>query len=100
MDEFIDKSEITSIKLQVVHNCIHRRNYLRSHLVHGRSLRMMNGELMTHSLSYLCKYRAAKAAKKDKSDGNDDENGGEDHDSNYFEGDDEDNSNNGRIESN
>ena len=58
---------------------------------------MMNGELMTHSLSYLCKYRAAK---KDNSDENDDDNGDEDHDSNYVEGDDEDSSNNGRIESN
>ena len=35
VDEFIDKSTVTSNKLQVVDNCIHQRNYLRSHLVQG-----------------------------------------------------------------
>ena len=35
VDEFIDKSKVTSNKLQVVDNCIHQRNYLRSHLVQG-----------------------------------------------------------------
>ena len=63
VDELIDKSKTTSNRLPVVHNCIHRGNYLRSHLVQGRSLWMMNGELMTHSFSSICRYRAALAAK-------------------------------------
>ena len=55
VDEFIDQSEKTSNKLQVIDKCIHQRNYLRSHHIQGPRLNLQHNGIasLVHTREYI-----------------------------------------------
>ena len=53
VDMFINKSEITSNKLQVIYKCINQRNYLSSHHIQGRGQRELLFQLRDENENFF-----------------------------------------------